>query len=358
MDFNGYLNKSVGNLEEITKMSQPIDIKTKKTIPTKLKSSFDKSLVLENLERNILTHWDTWGKFQQTWTNRAYRVFKDLDKYVVLIYLIKNHWQNLSNKFQYLSMDEFYDLDTITIDRINLIQIANELNIPKETIRRKVNELQEENILKRKGKSIIFNKKGIDAQKPNETIDLLATFIEKKSNMMAGAEWFGEKLTKVQIKAFVQKYFTIVWLRFFNMQIPFLVRHRNCFKDLETWIVWGNIALSHQYHLSKAAERNLIKEPINFNNYYKTVADVKIDRGINASSISDISTIPRATVIRKLKWLVKQESIKKNKYLEYQMWGKGKLNKRLAENFLLNQNYVAEFLTDIFDLIKNSDFKI
>ena len=330
MDFNGYLNKSVGNLEEITKMSQPIDIKTKKTIPTKLKSSFDKSLVLENLERNILTHWDTWGKFQQTWTNRAYRVFKDLDKYVVLIYLIKNHWQNLSNKFQYLSMDEFYDLDTITIDRINLIQIANELNIPKETIRRKVNELQEENILKRKGKSIIFNKKGIDAQ----------------------------KLTKVQIKAFVQKYFTIVWLRFFNMQIPFLVRHRNCFKDLETWIVWGNIALSHQYHLSKAAERNLIKEPINFNNYYKTVADVKIDRGINASSISDISTIPRATVIRKLKWLVKQESIKKNKYLEYQMWGKGKLNKRLAENFLLNQNYVAEFLTDIFDLIKNSDFKI
>ena len=57
MDFNGYLNKSVGNLEEITKMSQPIDIKTKKTIPTKLKSSFDKSLVLENLERNILTHW-------------------------------------------------------------------------------------------------------------------------------------------------------------------------------------------------------------------------------------------------------------------------------------------------------------
>ena len=102
----------------------------------------------------------------------------------------------------------------------------------------------------------------------------------------------------------------------------------------------------------------MIKEPINFNNYYKSVADVKIDRGINASSISDISTIPRATVIRKLKWLVRQESIKKNKYLEYQMWGKGKINKILAENFLLNQNYVAEFLTDIFDLMKNSDFKI
>ena len=37
---------------------------------------------------------------------------------------------------------------------------------------------------------------------------------------------------------------------------------------------------------------------------------------------------------------------------------KGKLNKKIQENFLLNQNYVAEFLTDIFDLMKNSNFKI
>ncbi len=340
-------------------MSQPIDIKTgKKTIPPSTSSKFDKSLVLENLETNILSHWDTWGKFQQTWTNRAYRVFSDLDKYVVLIYLIRNYWQSLSDKFQYLSMDEFYDTEKVHIEKINLIQISNELNIPKETIRRKVNELQDENILKREGKTIIFDKKGIDTQKPEETIDLLSTFIQKKSAMLQGNEWFGDALEKVEIKEFIKKYFTIIWLRFFKMQIPFLIRHRNCFEDLETWIVWGNIALSHQYHLAKNAEKNLITEPINFDNYYKTVAEVKIDRGINASSISDISTIPRATVMRKLKWLVKQDCIKKNNKLEYQMKNKGKLNKKISENFLLNQNYVAEFLTDFFDYIKNSNFKI
>ena len=47
-------------------------------------------------------------------------------------------------------MDEFYDLNEIKIDKINLIQISNELNIPKETIRRKVNDLQAQNILKEK----------------------------------------------------------------------------------------------------------------------------------------------------------------------------------------------------------------
>ena len=38
-----------------------------------------------------------------------------------MMYLIRNYWQNLSSKFHYLSMDEFYDLETVTIEKINLI---------------------------------------------------------------------------------------------------------------------------------------------------------------------------------------------------------------------------------------------
>ncbi len=343
-------------------MSEPIDIKTKKIIPQLNPIKFDKSLVLDNLEQNILTHWDTWGKFQQAWTNSAYRTFKDLEKYIVMIYLIRNHWQNLSDKFIYYSMDEFYDQNEITIDKINLIQISNELNIPKETIRRKVNELQDANILTRNGKTITFNKSGIDFQKPQETIELLSNFIEKKSKMLEGNDWFGESWTKEEIKKFIKKYFTIFWLRFFKMQIPFLIRHKNVFGDLESWIVWGNIALTHQYNLAKKIDSDLYndkaKERIGFNNYYSSVINIKMKQGVNASSISDISTIPRATVIRKLKYLVKADCISKTKNLEYVMTSRGKMNKKIASNFLLNQNYVAEFLTDVFDLMKNSNFKL
>ena len=338
-------------------MAEPVDIRTKKIIP-KIEQKFNKSSVLESLERNILSHWDTWGKFQQAWTNRAYKSYRDLDKYIVLIYLIKESWQKLAEKFQYQTMDEFYESEFVTIEKINLIQISNELNIPKETMRRKGNELQLDGILKREGKSIVFNRKGIETQKPEKSIDLLSAFIEKKSKMMGGQEWFGPAVTKLEIAEFVRKYFTIVWLRFFKLQIPFLTRHRNVFQDLETWIVWGNIALSHQYHLAKAAENELIQEPITIKSYFSNVTDVKIVRGINASSIADISHIPRATVIRKLKWLVKQDCIKKNKNLEYQMKKGGKLNKSIQDNFILNQNAVAEFLTDFFDYMKNSNFKL
>ena len=339
-------------------MSETIDIKTKKIIPLSSENNFQKSLVLDNLEKNILSHWDTWGKFQQAWTSRAYNAFKDLDKYLVLIYLINDNWQALSVKFQYLSMDEFYDSERVTINKINLIQISNDLNIPKETIRRKVNALQDANILTREGKSIVFNRKGIETQKPNEMLELLSAFIEKKSKMIQGQEWFGAPLSKDYIKDFIKKYFTIIWLRFFRMQIPFLTRHRNVFGDLETWIGWGNIGLSHQYRLAKAAEKNLITSPISLKSYYSNVTEVRVDRGVNASSIADISRIPRATVIRKLKWLIKQNCIKKNKNLEYQMKKGGPLNKKISDNFLINQHSVAEFLTDIFDLMKNSDFKV
>ena len=68
-------------------------------------------------------------------------------------------------------------------------------------------------------------------------IELLSVFIEKKSKMLKGQDWFGEQLSKDYIKSFIKKYFTLVWLRFFRMQIPFLTRHRNVFRDLETWIV-------------------------------------------------------------------------------------------------------------------------
>ena len=343
-------------------MSQPIDIKTKKIIPKTNPTKFDKSLVLDNLEQNILSHWETWGKFQQAWTNSAYKTFNDLEKYIVLIYLVRDYWQSLSDKFTYLSMDDFYEKSNFTIDKINLIQISNELNIPKETIRRKVNELQEANVLFRTGKSITFNKEGIDFQKPVETIELISSFIDKKSKMMQGNDWFGEGWNKEEIKQFIHKYFTIFWLRFLKLQIPFLIRHKNCFGDLETWIVWGNIAVHHQYHLSKKNEEDLINDksmdPVSLKNYYSSVTNIKNIQGINASSIADITRIPRATVIRKLKWLTKQGCITKNKRLEYNMTPSGKLNKKIASNFLINQNYVAEFLTDIFDLMKNSKFKI
>ena len=50
--------------------------------------------------------------------------------------------------------------------------------------------------------------------------------------------------------------------------------------------------------------------------------------------------------------------IKKGKNLEYQLKNSGKLNSIVAKNTLINQEAVADFLTDVFDYMKNSNFKL
>ena len=340
-------------------MSEPIDIKTKKIVSQPVREGFDKSMVFEVLQKNIISHWDTWGKLQSTWTNRAYKTFKDFDKYLVLLYLVRNSWQQSADKFEYYSFEEFYNKENVVIDKINLIKISSELNIPKETVRRKVNELQKEEVLSREGKKIILTRKAAFFQKPVKSIETLSSFLEKKSKVLEGEEWFGYAVKKEDIILYIEKYFTIMWLRFLKLQIPFLLRHKANFGDLETWMIWGNVAIHHQKNLAKAREQDLTTEveQVNYANYFDKVSDVKILRGVNASSIADITSIPRATVIRKLKWLIKTDVLKKNKNLEYVMKNSGKLTKKIEITFRQNQLQVAGFLSDFFDYYKNSNFK-
>jgi len=341
-------------------MNDPIDIKTKKNYLEKNRKIFDKTLVYELLEYEIMNSWDSWGKFQQQWCNNAFNTFKDYDKYLLMIYLFRQVMQSLADKFQSFSMDEFYEQDGFIIDKINLIQISEELKIPKETIRRKINEFQDMGLLRREGKQIILNKSVIEYQIPKQSINLLSIFIQKQAEILKGKVFFGESVTKEEIKLHFEKYYSVFWLRFYKLQIPFLTRWREEFIDLETWNVWGVVALNHQYNLKKLHDKNIFKDnkKINVNNFYLNTVRAKVGHGINASSISDISGIPRATVIRKLKWINKQQLIKKNKELEYLMDPKGKKNKKINKLFMENRGHVTSFVTDVLELIKNSRFTI
>ena len=338
-------------------MTDPIDIKTKLKLLKNTENVFNKSVVYEVLSKSLSLSWDLWVQFQQVWIGRSYDQFKDHDKYLVLIYLVQDIWQSSSDKFIYNSLEEFYSKDEFIIEKINIIKISKDLHIPKETVRRKINDFEKIGILRREGKSIILKNSLINSQRPIKSLDSLVNFIYKNSLFLQAEEWFGDPLTKKEIKFFIEKFFTVCWLRFFKLQLPFLVRHRDVFGDLETFQIWGLIAVNHQSKVTKAVMQNIISEPSDAK-YLYVVSKTEVLYGLNASSISDITKVPRATVIRKLRWLVNKNLIKKNKKLQYFMNNSGNLNKKISINFLLNREAVGSFLTDIFDLIKNSNFKI
>ena len=182
--------------------------------------------------------------------------------------------------------------------------------------------------------------------------------LEKSGQILAKESWFGRAFNRIEIEKFIDEYFTICWQHWFRLQIPFLVRHRFFYGDLETWNVWGAIGISQFTDYNKQVQNRVVEDPTSYADLYLHLLRHTPKNGINASSISEISRIPRATVIRKLKTLLRQKLIMKNKKLEYMLLPSPKNIKSFEQNYMHNQKYKANFVTTIFDLMKNSTFKI
>jgi hypothetical protein len=186
---------------------------------------------------------------------------------------------------------------------------------------------------------------------------MLAIFFEKMSDILSKEDWFGKSLKRENIEQFIKEHFTVCWEYFYRFQISYLTTHRTVFGDLESWNVWGAIAIV-QVSVFTDSEKRIIREELTtYEDYYLSMIKFKSERGINASSIADISGIPRATVIRKLRAMEKKGYIKRNKKLEY-ILGQAKNLKEFQKNYLTNQKNLSDFCTTMFNLMKNSKFKI
>ena len=339
-------------------MNKPVDIKIAHINKAEtINNALNKELVYEIFAKSTPIALAPFYKFQQTWVNKTYNTFKDFDTYLILMYLKQKIYVDYSDRFHYMSVDAFYSQDKIAIDKINLIQISKSLNIPKETIRRKINFLQNNEIIFRSGKSIYLNSKALEIIKPNDTLPMLSIFFEKMSNILSKEDWFGESLNRDNIEKFIRDHFTVCWEYFYRFQIPYLTRHRTAFGDLESWNVWGSIALVQTAAFTESLKQITREELTSYEDYYTSMLKFKCERGINASSIADISSIPRATVIRKLRTLEKKGLIRRNKKLEYSL-GQAKNLKAFKINYLINQKNLSDFCTTLFNLMKNSKFKI
>ena len=324
--------------------------------------SFNSEQISLILSKNPITLMKYWIKFQQEWVHNIYNEFKDHDRYIILIYLMSKTWQDSSNLFKFYSIDDYYSQSHISLPNISLSEMSINLKIPKETIRRKLIQLEEQNIVKRNGQKIILAESALSLQKPNVSIKTLSIFFEKLSILLSAQDWFGPSIGREEVELYFNKYYTVFWNHYFKLQIPFLIRWKKIFGDLEFWVIWANIGINQSINLEKISKK-LDKEinlslNIKGNIYLNKIQENEPKQGVNTSSIAEISGIPRATVIRKLKNLLNEKIIKRNKKLEYFLNDNGELNKKIKANYFINQGYIALFVTDVFNLIKKSPLKI
>jgi len=138
--------------------------------------------------------------FQQQWLTAAFRRFKDFDKYIILIYLINKAFKGYNDHFVVNSFDEFYSKDKFEIPKINIIDLSRELNISKETTRRKMMELEKEGAIKKNKKKVMLERRGQEIQKPTDSIRNLSRVISHFTDYLTRENILKGKIAKNEIE--------------------------------------------------------------------------------------------------------------------------------------------------------------
>ena len=115
-----------------------------------ISKEIDNKLINRLLLKNFNSVSPYFYKLIVEWMSDAYKTFNDLDKFLILIYLINTDFIFFRRNNINIKFDDFYKDKTLEIDKINLIQISKDLNIPKESVRRKISELENKGVIKKK----------------------------------------------------------------------------------------------------------------------------------------------------------------------------------------------------------------
>ena len=284
-----------------------------------------------------------WASIQLEWINNIYKTFQDYEKFMILLYLIHKTFNFYSKNFVTLTYDEYYNQTMIEIEKFNVMELSTNLRIPKETARRKIIELEKSGTIKRYKKKLILDRSTWPPVKPEENIIRISRFLSILSKLFYKHKIIQQSFPSESIEKNIKDNFSYIWKIYYDMQIPMLTNYKKIFGDLESFHVNG-VCLVNQFLNSKLDDKSEMSKDYYLEKYIFNKDKIK---GINAMSISDISGIPRPTVIRKLKKLIKENYLKIDLKKHYTTVGNKKILVDAQKNVFIN---LAIFTSKFFNL--------
>ena len=315
-----------------------------KKIPDISKQIYKKD-IFNILENKYSTLGPLWVSNQMEWMNGIYASFKNHDKFLIIIFLLKRTLDFYSRSFSRLNYDDFYKRDKVEIGQFNVTEISKALNIPKESARRKVNELESIGVIKRIKKKIIIDRSSFKYSKPKNTIVRISRFLSVVSKLCVDENILSKTISSESLEKVIKDNFSYIWKIYYEMQLPMMMAYKHVFKDLETFHIYGTCVVNQHLH-TKIHSKNGNEFKLNRIEFIKSTYLSKKIQGINAMSLSDITGIPRATVVRKLRILVEQKYLKIDNKKHYRLTGSS-VNRLipLQSTVLIN---LANFSTKVF----------
>ena len=266
-----------------------------KSIPS-ISSQIDQKIIFKTIEKNFSKLAPYYYSFISNWLIRAYKCYHDIDKFIIVIYLINKDLIFFRRNGLIIDYDTFYKDKILEIERINITDISKDLQIPKESVRRKVLELEKKGVIKRVRKKITVDRSGFYTAKAVNTLKDLTILLHEFNKLLKKSQMSEKIIDTNEISNSIKKNFSFCWYQFYKFLFIFTNRWRNEVKDLETFTIGVLVMLNASHN------ENFRTKELNLRAFQKSVMGSD-SKGVNAMSIAEITGIPRPTVVRKLKFL-------------------------------------------------------
>ena len=319
-----------------------------KKIPS-ISNKIDNSNSFEIINKNFSSLAPAYYTLITNWFIDAYKVYNGIDKFIILIYLINKDFIFYKKNGLTVNYDTFYQDKSLEIPKINIIDISKDLRIPRESVRRKIEILKKQGVIKKNGKKIFVDRSAFITAKADKTLKNLSILVFKFNEILKSKNKTDKSFDLDEISESIKENFSFCWYQFYKFLFTFTNSWKAYTKtqDLET-ICIGFIVLINTVQNKIFKNKNLNRQK-----YLKELK--KSDHvGINAFSIAEISGIPRATVVRKLQFLIKNNFliIDKKKLYTFGLSMQSKQYNIISKLQDKNMNSLSQLLYKISNQIK------
>ncbi len=267
-----------------------------------LESKINKKSIEEVFENNSNKILPIFFEMQSTFLSGIYKRYGDLEGGQIVIYFARNLHLNVMRKREEdlsfdLSLEKFWFNHQNTLqDKQKIISVSRFTGLPKETARRKIINLTKLKHLKKTNKNNLYwepssKEKETYIEIIKEQIKSLSKFLYEQSKLL------DINVPFLKFNKEIEKNYCFYWYHYLSTQLDFMKYWQNKTKDLEILLI-GLQSLIQSLNYFKKKNLN-----------YDTTSN---NSDISATSVSEVTGIPRATCIRKLEWLTKAKLVKKD----------------------------------------------
>jgi len=232
---------------------------------------------------------------------------KDLETSLILSNLITKALTIYSKNNEDKSYAEILKIKKIDIGKIKKSDLSRELMIPRETTRRKLEDLVKKNLITINDGAIsilpaCFKIENLD--------DILKNFASCLNLTLSNTVNKDQNIREEVSTTFLLNNFSITWFYLNTMMQDLALVWKKYFATLENWFIFGTCGLNQNYNLHDAKQlHNLADDEIE--NFISNITLEKNSRGLNPTTISDLTGVSRQSVVRNLKYLTDSKILEK-----------------------------------------------